>query len=259
MEPFVIILSAMVIFISVLYLMTVKKLNLEKKRRLRLQTRENERRQAEAERNGGNGSSFDEEAAMNALKFMQSRLTLSQIGPHFIFNSLNAIHYLIEKDPAAAQSALDDFSLYLRENMDSMKSSVPIPFEQELEHVETYIKLEKLRYEDELEVVYEIEAKDFSVPSLSVQAMVENAAHHGLNSKEGGGTIRIVSLEGRDNWCVQVMDDGIGFDPESEPQDGRTHTGIKNVRALLATMCKGTLDIISNPGEGTCVMIRIPK
>ena len=251
MDAVVVILALMVVFISVLYLVTVNKLNAERKLRLKTESSG----QSEERSN----TTFNEEAARNAMDLMQSRLTLSQIGPHFIFNSLNAIYYLCEKDIVAAQNAIDDFSLYLRENMDSMKSQAPIPFLQELDHVETYIKLEKLRYGDDLNVEYEIVATDFCVPALSVQAMVENAAHYGLSKKEGGGTIKIVSLEGRDNWCVQVIDDGIGFDPDSEPEGGRSHTGIRNVRALLRTMCNGTLDIISSPGAGACVMIRIPK
>lgn len=251
MDAAVVILALMVVFISVLYLVTVNRLN--KERELRREAESREKDQEKINANSGRENNG------NAMDLMQSRLTLSQIGPHFIFNSLNAIHYLCEKDTVAAQNAIEDFSLYLRENMDSMKSQVPIPFLQELDHVETYIKLEKLRYGDDLNVEYEIIATDFGVPALSVQAMVENAAHYGLSKKEGGGTIKIISLEGRDNWCVQVIDDGVGFDPDSDVTDGRSHTGIRNVRALLRTMCNGTLDIISSPGKGACVMIRIPK
>ena len=71
---------------------------------------------------------------------MKAKLTLSQINPHFIFNTLNTIYYLCEKDSGEAQSAIEDFSAYLRENMDSIKNMEPIPFKKELVHVKRYLE-----------------------------------------------------------------------------------------------------------------------
>ena len=189
---------------------------------------------------------------------MKAKLTLSQINPHFIFNTLNTIYYLCEKDSAEAQNAIEDFSAYLRENMDSIKNMEPIPFKQELVHVKRYLEIEKLRYEDELNVVYDINAKDFSVPALSVQALVENAVHHGLGKKENGGTITISSWQGKETVVVKIEDDGVGFNVNAKQADGRSHTGIENVRSLLDRMCGGTLEIISERGKGTVAMLRIP-
>ena len=189
---------------------------------------------------------------------MKAKLTLSQINPHFIFNTLNTIYYLCEKDSAEAQNAIEDFSTYLRENMDSIKNMEPIPFKKELVHVKRYLEIEKLRYEDELNVVYDINAKDFSVPALSVQALVENAVHHGLGKKENGGTITISSWQGKETVVVKIEDDGVGFNVNAKQADGRSHTGIENVRSLLDRMCGGTLEIISERGKGTVAMLRIP-
>ena len=81
-----------------------------------------------------------------------------------------------------------DFSVYLRENMDSI-SSRPVRFYKELSHINTYLRLEKLRFGDKINVVYDIEAEDFEIQPLTVQPIVENAVKHGICMKENGGTI----------------------------------------------------------------------
>ena len=199
------------------------------------------------------------EASGGGLDDINVQLSLSQIGPHFIFNSLNTIYYLVEKDPEAAQAAINEFSVYLRGNIDSFGKKEPIPFSEELEHVQHYLTLEKLRYEEELNVVFDIHTRDFLIPALSVQALAENAVRHGVSKKEGGGSVVIQAWEGKDTFSVAVRDDGRGFDPEEEPRDGKTHTGIKNVRKLVSAICNGTLDIMSEKGVGTTAVIRVPK
>ena len=192
------------------------------------------------------------------LEKMNTRLVLSQIGPHFIFNVLNTIYYLCEKDTAIAQEAISDFSSYLMTNLDLIKREEPIPFSEELEHIERYLDLERLRYGEELNVEYNIHEKDFCLPALSVQAIVENAVRHGIGKKENGGTLRISSFRGWENYCVEVYDDGDGFDPDAPMEEGRSHIGIQSVRYLLKVMCGGSLSYISGKGDGTHAMIRIP-
>ena len=77
--------------------------------------------------------------------------------------------------------------------------------------------------------------------------------------KENGGTLRLSSKESEDFFEVTIADDGIGFDPDIKPDDGKLHVGIQNVKQRLHAMCGGTLTIDSRPGEGTIVTIRIPK
>ncbi|MCR4908750.1 MAG: histidine kinase [Lachnospiraceae bacterium] len=197
---------------------------------------------------------------LSELETMRTRLVLSQISPHFLFNSLNAIYFLCEKDTKAAQTAITELSSYLRGNMDSVNASEPIPFETELQHIEHYLAIEKLRYGDELEIQYDINVRDFSVPALSVQALVENAVHHGIGKTENGGKISISSWPGYDTILVEVADNGVGFDPEEVAKDKtRSHTGIANTRSLLRALCGATLEIVSERGRGTRAMIRLPK
>ncbi len=197
---------------------------------------------------------------LSEMETMRTRLVLSQISPHFLFNSLNAIYFLCEKDTKAAQTAITELSSYLRGNMDSVNATEPIPFSTELKHIEHYLAIEKLRYGDELTIEYEINTRDFCVPALSVQALVENAVHHGIGKTENGGKITISSWPGYDTILVEVSDDGVGFDPEEVSRDKtRSHTGIANARALLKAMCNATLEIVSERGKGTKAMIRLPK
>ncbi len=202
----------------------------------------------------------DDGERLSELETMRTRLVLSQISPHFLFNSLNAIYFLCEKDTKAAQTAITELSSYLRGNMDSVNATMPIPFSTELKHIEHYLAIEKLRYGDELTISYEINVSDFVIPALSVQALVENAVHHGIGKTENGGTIRISSWLGYDTILVEVSDNGVGFDPAEVASDNtRTHTGIANARALIRALCGGSLEVVSERGKGTRTMIRLPK
>ncbi len=195
----------------------------------------------------------------DSISRVNAQLVLSQIGPHFIFNSLNTIYYLCEKDTEAAQEAISEFSAYLRGNIDSFRLNEPITFSAELMHVRHYLAIEKLRYGEDLKVSYDIHDENFYLPALSVQAMVENAVRHGIGKRENGGSLWISAWRGKDTSSVTVKDNGVGFDPEKVIDDGRSHTGIENVRILLDIMCSGTLEILSRKGEGTTVVIRVPN
>lgn len=195
------------------------------------------------------------------LEQNRNHIVLSQIKPHFIYNSLNTIYYLCEKDPSLAQKAIIEFSDYLRGNLDTIGSDVPVPFERELEHIHHYLYLEKLRFEEELNVVYDIRDTDFTVPALSVQLAVENAVKHGIGRKPGGGTITIASTSDDTDHIVTVSDDGVGFDTTllNTPSSGKTHIGIQNMIYRIETISSGKVHIKSAPNEGTSVTIRIPK
>lgn len=198
----------------------------------------------------------EQEAAMAESKVS---IMLSQIQPHFLYNSLTSIYYLCAKDSEAARRAIKDFADYLRGNMDSLKQKTPVPFETELRHVEVYLSLEKMRFDEELQIKYDIQTKDFSIPSLTVQPLVENAVKYGVGKSPDGGTVNISTRENKDCYEVIVTDNGVGYDPDKTQDDGRTHIGIDNVRSRLWGMSHATLDIVSVEGEGTTATIRIPK
>ncbi|MDO4540040.1 MAG: histidine kinase [Syntrophomonadaceae bacterium] len=195
----------------------------------------------------------------NQLTQSAISIMLSQIQPHFLYNTLGAIHYLCKSDPDQAQAAVDDFATYLRGNMDSLKRTTPIPFDQELDHVRIYLSLEKMRCDEKLNIDYDLQATGFLLPALTVQPLVENAVKYGVGNKKGGGTVTLSSREYPDCYTVTISDDGAGYDPYATQADGRTHIGVSNVRDRLAAMCHGSLSIESSPGAGTTATIMIPK
>ena len=199
--------------------------------------------------------------AENERQLTESRIAtmISQIQPHFIYNSLNSIYYLCAKDTHMAQQAINDFSDYLQRSLHAIDRTSPISFEEELKHVKTYLKLEQMRFGEDVNVVYHIETTAFFVPALSVQPLVENAVKHGICPKDDGGTVTLTARERAEYFEIIVDDDGVGFDPEQESEGKETHIGIKNVRQRLQMMCNATLEIESEPGKGTTSTIRIPK
>ena len=193
------------------------------------------------------------------LKESRLSLAMSQIQPHFIYNSLNSIYHLCDKDIEMAQQAISDFSDYLQRSLGAIDRTTLISFEEELKHVKAYLKLEQLRYGTDLHVVYRIETTKFMLPALSVQPLVENAVKHGICQKEDGGTVILTVRECQDCYEVIVSDDGVGFVPEQESKEKGTHVGIRNVRQRLQIMCNAALEITSEPGKGTTATICIPK
>lgn len=194
-------------------------------------------------------------------ELLQARISimLSQIQPHFLYNALGVIYHLCDKNPQAAKKATADFSQYLRMNLDSLKLEAPVAFETELEHVQIYLSLEKMRFEENLNIVYDIRAKGFLIPALTVQPLVENAVKYGVGKAPHGGTITIAAKENKSSYQVIVSDDGTGFDPYAKQEDGRTHTGITNVKERLWSMIGATLEVKSEPGAGTTAIITVPK
>jgi len=193
------------------------------------------------------------------LQEKQISIMLSQIQPHFLYNALTAIEILCELDPPKAKTAVFAFAHYLRGNMDSLVENQLIPIGKELDHVQHYLWLEKMRFGERLRIEYDIRATGFSLPALTIQPIAENAVRYGLMKRSAGGTVTIRAREDEECWRVTVIDDGLGFDPTKSKHDERSHTGIENVRRRLAAMCGGTLAIASAPGTGTTAVIIIPK
>ena len=193
-------------------------------------------------------------------------LMLSQIQPHFLYNALAVIKHLCTEDPQAAQETVVEFSEYLRGNLDALISNEPVPFEKELHHVEVYLNIEKRRFEEKLNVVYDIQTKDFMLPTLTLQPIVENAVRHGITKTEDGGTVTIRTEEAEKGYIITVIDNGIGFDSSELMKEGivridtdRVRVGINSVRKRLSDTCAGVLEINSVPDAGTTAVITIPR
>ena len=200
----------------------------------------------------------NEKLALNA-ELTESRVStmMSQIRPHFIYNTLGSIEQLCELDPHKAGELVHNFAKYLRGNFGELDNPKPILMSQEMEHVHHYINIENVRFPD-MTFSFEMNSNDFHIPALTIQPIVENAIKHGLMKLSKGGTIKVFSYETGDNYCVTVEDDGVGFDT-NVLLDERKHVGIRNIRGRLKAMVNGTLEIESTIGKGTKVLITIPK
>lgn len=191
---------------------------------------------------------------------MQTQLNamLLQINPHFLCNILASVASLCRTDPAAASDLTRKFSDFLRDNYVDMSSTPMIPFNEEVLHLTHYLNIEQIRFPN-LKVVYDLQATEFAVPSLSVQPLVENAVRHGIRRRRhSAGTVTIASRETPRYFVVRITDDGVGFAAMPEG-DGKRHIGIENTRARLRLLCSGTLTVESTPGKGTVSEIIIPK
>ncbi len=196
-----------------------------------------------------------------SMQLAESRaaIMLSQIQPHFLYNTLGVIDDLCFQDPDKAHKAILDFSKFLRGNMDSLTKKEPVSFEKELEHTMLYLSLEKLRFEERLTIIYDVQTTEFRLPALTVQPLVENAVRYGIMKKDKGGTIIIRTAEAEDCYRVTIEDDGAGFNPNGVIGGDRSHIGISNVRSRLRVLCDSRLAVNSAPGKGTTVIIEVPK
>ena len=176
------------------------------------------------------------------LKRSMAELMASQIRPHFIYNTLNSIRALIRVDPETAMRTVNDFSTYLRSNLDHVVDREMIPFLDELRHIQAYLNIEQVRFEERLQVEMDIRAKSFRVPPLSIQPLVENAVKHGICRKMSGGTVTVRSYEEKDACVVEVLDDGVGFDVSAaespENEDGLGACGAEKYLFPRAGDCR---------------------
>ena len=196
----------------------------------------------------------EHEEALRAGQRIQ--IMMSQIQPHFLFNTLSTIQALCAKDPPMAIHAIERFGVYLRRNIEVLGQTELIPLTKELEHTRAYAEIEKLRFSN-IHVDYDIQMIDIRVPALSIQPLVENAIRHGVRGRKEGRVAVSTRRAGNEDQIV-IRDNGKGFDVSVVKEDGGAHIGIANVRSRLEQMCGGRLDIDSRIGEGTTIVMHIP-
>lgn len=184
------------------------------------------------------------------------QIMMSQIQPHFLYNTLTTIRSLCLRSPEAAAQTIDKFSRYLRQNLDTLDQNGLIPFSKELEHVKIYSEIEMLMF-PYIHIEYDVEDDGFMVPTLTVQSLVENAIRHGVRAREVG-KINITVRKNETGHIITIADNGLGFDPAIIDTAEGKHIGIRNVRERLEKQCGGWLKIESQPGEGTTVTLFIP-
>ena len=181
-----------------------------------------------------------------------------QMQPHFIFNTLSAIESLCETDPAAAAESVENLSGYLRGNIDALTAEALIPFNTELRHIRQYVALELTDPSRQFAFDYELDVRDFSLPALTVQPIVENAVKHGaLTHRDGTGRVLLSTEALGDYIRVTVSDNGLDNSGLTDTQKESRGIGIERTRKRLEALCNGSLQI-SSDATGTRAVILIP-
>ena len=185
----------------------------------------------------------------------KANIMVLQMRPHFIYNTMTDIYYLCEQNPKEAQQVTLDFITYLRKNFNAIVSENPVPFDDELEHARAYLSVESTRFDENLIVEYNIEHRNFLIPPLTLQPLVENAVRHGLDPDGGQLKIIIQTHQTINGSVIIVSDNGPGFDTANAFESAGA---LSNIKQRLEMMCKGTLKIDSTEDKGTTVTIFVP-
>ncbi len=185
---------------------------------------------------------------------------LRQLKPHFLFNTLNGIASLMHSDVDAADRMLVRLSELLRLTMN--QSGQPLTrLADEVAFVQKYLDIERIRFGDRFTVAVEVEpaVRQWEVPSLLLQPLVENAIKHGLEPRaEGGGRIEVSAQVAGEQLEILVVDNGVGMPPGGFSREG---IGVGNTRARLRELYGDahTFALEQSPGGGLCVRIRLPR
>jgi signal transduction histidine kinase len=198
-----------------------------------------------------------EEELRRLLAQAELKALRAQIDPHFFFNSLNSVTALIHRDAAAAEALLADLADLFRHAFKPSREFVAL--EEELQLIETYLKVEQVRLGDKLRFRKCVtpEALAVRVPALTIQPLVENAVRHGVS---GGGSITLTAALKDDRLKIIVADTGAGIAPSLLRQVFSRGTGLSNVGERLLGLYgeQSRLRIDSQPGEGTTISFSIP-
>ena len=206
------------------------------------------------------------------LRKAEFELLQSQINPHFLYNTLDAIVWLAEageqkKVVKMVGSLSDFFRISLNQGQDILD------VKEELQHVRSYLEIQQMRYQDILQ--YEIcvpeELNHCQIPKITLHPLVENALYHGIKNKRGKGMIRIEGEKEGEDCILRIADNGKGMTPERLEQ---VREGIRNRKARENDIYglynvnerirlnfgeNYGITITSTYGEGTCVTVRLPQ
>lgn len=196
-------------------------------------------------------------------------LLQAQINPHFLYNTLDSIAILAESGREEdAVLMVNSLSSFFRISLSKGKDIIPL--ESEVSHVNSYLEIQQIRYSDILKYDIQVpdELKQYYVPKLILQPLVENALYHGIKNRRGIGTIHIRGEEDHGDIVLTVSDNGAGMDEEQVQalqagiyQDRHTGLGLVNVHKRIRLYCGDRYGLLftSKKGEGTSVSLRLPK
>jgi two-component system LytT family sensor kinase len=163
------------------------------------------------------------------LKETQYNNLKNQLNPHFLFNSLNGIRTLVDLDPENAKEAITKLSSLLRSSL-KMEKNKTVSLQDEMNTVNDYLAIEKIRFDNRLNTVIEISAETLktNLPPMVIQTLVENGIKHGISNLKNGGTIFIKSFTKNQNTVIQITNSG-----QFNPNPITSGLGIENTKERL--------------------------
>ena len=199
------------------------------------------------------------ENLISLLKYSELKALQSQINPHFLFNVLNTMTSLIRTNPEKAREVTIDLSNYLRYNLDNNLKSVELI--KELNQIDTYIKIEKARFGEKLNIIYDVDESlyNFQIPSLIIQPLVENSIKHGILKKRDKGFVKIILKKIDKDIEVAIEDDGVGIEQaviDNLDKKIEENIGLKNVHQRLKLLYGEGLNI-TKLEQGTRIKFKI--
>ena len=199
------------------------------------------------------------ENLISLLKYSELKALQSQINPHFLFNVLNTMTSLIRTNPEKAREVTIDLSNYLRYNLDNNLKSVELI--KELNQIDTYIKIEKARFGNKLNIIYDVDESlyNFQIPSLIIQPLVENSIKHGILKKRDNGFVKIIVKRIDKDIEVAIEDDGVGIEQaviDNLDKKIEENIGLKNVHQRLKLLYGEGLNI-TKLEQGTRIKFKI--
>ena len=199
------------------------------------------------------------ENLISLLKYSELKALQSQITPHFLFNVLNTMTSLIRTNPEKAREVTIDLSNYLRYNLDNNLKSVELI--KELNQIDTYIKIEKSRFGEKLNIIYDVDESlyNFQIPSLIIQPLVENSIKHGILKKRDKGFVKIIVKKIDKDIEVAIEDDGVGIEQaviDNLDKKIEENIGLKNVHQRLKLLYGEGLNI-TKLEQGTRIKFKI--
>lgn len=197
------------------------------------------------------------------------RALQAQINPHFLFNALNTINTYCRTDPDLARKLLAKLADYFRRNLAESDKFVTIA--TEIDHIKSYLSIEKARFGEKINVIFKIEESLLNVliPPLILQPLVENAVRHGLLPKRHGGRIHVTVIKEQKDALFTIRDDGVGMsadrlkslmDEKAVESEKGLGIALSNVNSRLCSLYgkEYALRIESVPAKGTTVTLKVP-
>jgi hypothetical protein len=202
----------------------------------------------------------EKESLLRQVSEAQMQTMQAQVEPHFLFNTLASVEYLIETDPPRAAAMQRSLIAYLRAVLPQIRNNAATTnLGREADMVKSYLELLKMRMEERLEIDFLVpdSLRTASFPPMMLQSVVENAIKHGLEVKAEGGTLTFRAEKLNEKLRVTVRDDGLGFGAVASNGTG---IGLQNIRERLKLLYKDKAQVIITPNQpsGVCVIIEIP-